>query len=99
MRRKKAASAPARRRSAVDKTTVRKPAVAHSARARKLNVTWRDVLRAAGASPIGQNAIKRAAIARMLKAHPEWSDRRIAAAVHIIIITDDDLDVGLEQRR
>lgn len=33
----------------------------------------------------GQNALKREAIRRLLIAHPEWSDRRIAAAVSISI--------------
>lgn len=53
-------------------------------------MTWRDVIVAA--TPAMQNSSKRVAIARMLKAHPDWSDRRIANAVHILIITDDDLD-------
>jgi hypothetical protein len=52
---------------------------------------WRDVLAASGATQ-KQNASKREAISRLLKAHPEWSDRRIANAVHIVIFTDDDLD-------
>jgi hypothetical protein len=56
-------------------------------------VTWRKVL--AKATPGGQNACKREAIQRLLRAHPDWSDRRIAKAVHIIILTDDDLDVPL----
>ena len=51
---------------------------------------WRDVL--AAATPAMQNASKRAAVERMLLAHPDWSDRRIAASVRLIIITDDDLD-------
>lgn len=33
----------------------------------------------------GQNALKREAIRRLLIAHPDWSDRRIAAAVSIQI--------------
>ena len=28
---------------------------------------------------------------QMLRAHPEWSNRRIVEAVHILIVTDDDL--------
>jgi hypothetical protein len=51
---------------------------------------WRDVL--AAATPAMQNASKRAAVERMLLAHPDWSDPRIAASVRLIIITDDDLD-------
>ena len=53
-------------------------------------LTWRHVL--AAATPAMQNASKRAAVERMLRAHPEWSDRRIAASIHLIVITDDDLD-------
>jgi hypothetical protein len=52
---------------------------------------WRDVLAAAGPM-VMQNKTKRQAITRMLKAHPEWSDRRIANSIKILIITDDDLD-------
>jgi hypothetical protein len=29
----------------------------------------------------------------MLLAHPDWSNRRIARSVHLIVITDDDLDL------
>jgi hypothetical protein len=57
-------------------------------------LTWRDVLAAAARGP-GQNASKRAAIERMLRAHPDWSNRRIAQAIHMLIITDDDLEVQL----
>ena len=52
--------------------------------------TWREIL--ARATPAMQNNSKRDAIARMIKAHPDWSNRRIAQAVHILIITEDDLD-------
>jgi hypothetical protein len=51
-------------------------------------VKWRDVLSAA--TPAMQNASKRAAIKRLLVAHPGWSNRRIADAVHLLILTDDD---------
>lgn len=34
---------------------------------------------------LGQNAIKREAIKRLLIDHPDWSNRRIAAAVRISI--------------
>jgi hypothetical protein len=57
-------------------------------------MTWREVL--AAATPAMQNASKRAAVERMLCAHPDWSDRRIAASIHLIIITDDDLDQRVE---
>jgi hypothetical protein len=53
--------------------------------------SWRDVL--ATATPAMQNASKRAAVERMLRAHPDWSNRRIAASVHLLIVTDDDLDL------
>lgn len=56
-------------------------------------IRWRDVL--AAARPAMQNASKRAAIERMLRAHPDWSDRRIAASVHLVVFTDDDLDFEL----
>jgi hypothetical protein len=63
-------------------------------------LNWRDVL--AAATPAMQNASKRAAAERMLRMHPDWSNRRIARSIHIIIITDDDLDEpvhGVEQRQ
>jgi hypothetical protein len=50
---------------------------------------WRDVV--AAATPAMQNQSKRKAIMRMLKAHPDWSNRRIAASVKILILTEDDL--------
>jgi hypothetical protein len=55
---------------------------------------WREVV-AAAAPRAKQNASKRAAINRLLKAHPDWSNRRIAEAVHLLIIIDDDLDKDL----
>jgi hypothetical protein len=61
--------------------------------------TWRDVLAAARPTMVGQNATKRAAIERMLRAHPDWSNRRIAASVYLIVITDDDLDQPVEVAR
>ena len=51
--------------------------------------SWRDVL--AAAKPAMRS--KRAAIARMLIAHPDWSNRRIAASIHLLVITDADLDL------
>ena len=51
---------------------------------------WREVIAALPRAK--QNASKRAAIERLLKAHPDWSNRRIAAAIHLLIIVDDDLD-------
>lgn len=59
--------------------------------------TWHDVL--AATTQGKQNASKRAAIERMLRAHPDWSNRRIVASVHMIIITDDDLDQPVEIAR
>jgi hypothetical protein len=53
----------------------------------------RDLLKRA--EPAMQNKSKREAIGRMLKAHPDWSDRRIAQSVHILIFTDDDLEIEL----
>jgi hypothetical protein len=58
-------------------------------------LTWRDVC--AAATPAMQNASKRAAVERMLRLHPDWSDRRIARAIRILVITDDDLDVELKR--
>lgn len=40
----------------------------------------------------GQNYWKREACKAMLKKHPEWSNRRLAAAVKITISTDDKED-------
>jgi hypothetical protein len=54
-------------------------------------ITWRDVV--AKTAPAMQNKSKREAIRRMLLAHPDWSNRRIARSVHLIVITDDDLDL------
>lgn len=51
---------------------------------------WRDVV--AATTPAIQNETKRQAIDRMLRAHPDWSNRRIAQSVRILVITDDDLD-------
>lgn len=53
-------------------------------------LTWREVL--GTTTPAMQNKSKRAALQRMLRAHPNWSDRRIASSVHTIILTEDDLD-------
>jgi hypothetical protein len=60
-------------------------------------MTWRDILRSTTRGK--QNALKREAIERMLIAHPDWSDRRIAASIHMIVITDDDLDKPVEVAR
>jgi hypothetical protein len=57
---------------------------------------WRDVL--AAATPAMQNASKREAIARVLKAHPDWSNRKIAQSVHLLILTDLDLDAEVSHR-
>ena len=57
-------------------------------------LTWRQLF--ARMPRAMQNASKRAAIERLLIAHPEWSNRRIAAAVHMLIITEDDLDKLVE---
>lgn len=66
-------------------------------------MTWRDVLKAYDASPAmikgAQNKAKGTAIERMLRAHPEWSNRRIADSIHILIITEDDLDQTIEGSR
>lgn len=59
-------------------------------------MTWRDVFERA--TPAMQNASKREAIARLLAAHPDWSDRRIAQSVRILIITEDDLDLELKEK-
>jgi hypothetical protein len=56
-------------------------------------LTWRDVV--AAATPAMQNKSKGAAIERMLHAHPNWSNRRIARSIHLLIITEDDLDVPI----
>ena len=57
-------------------------------------MTWREIV--LRATPAMQNASKRDAIARVIKAHPDWSNRRIARAIHILIITDDDLDLEIQ---
>jgi hypothetical protein len=52
--------------------------------------TWREVIKTIPAQK--QNEAKREAIKRRLRAHPNWLDRRIANAIYILVLTQDDLD-------
>jgi hypothetical protein len=38
-----------------------------------------------------ENEAKREGIDRMLRAHPDWANRRIANAIYILVLTEDDL--------
>jgi hypothetical protein len=53
-------------------------------------MTWREVIKTIPAGK--QNEAKREAIDRMLGAHSDWSNRRIANAIYILVLTEDDLD-------
>ena len=56
-----------------------------------MTILWRDVV--AVATPAMQNQSKRDAIRRTLLAHPDWSDRRVARSIKILILTEDDLNL------